>query len=143
MARKVINIKQKDAKEVPSKRAEVEKRTSVKSYQQGFDVEKQKMSAYSKKFEEDMKLLQSNTKALQLKFKTAGLAMREAGIKRMSEKVQKFNKDIKHQVEENKKAVAHMADSIKFFNSEIKNKKSKFQSYADGPFSNYIKAFWG
>lgn len=138
-----------------------EAKSSVKTYQQDIDAEKQKMGAYSNKFKTTVRSLQSNFKKHARDIKVAALQMREDGVKHMSnkinkfkgelkiagkimdDKVRKFNHEVKGQMQENREAVAHMADNVKFFQSEINKKKKEFQSYAHGPFNSYIKAFWG
>lgn len=94
--------------------------TSVKSYQRGIDVEKQKMEGYSKKFGTSVEKYRGDIKAQ---------------IKKLGTSVEKYRKDIKDQIKENKEAVSHMADNVAFFLSEIEKKKKDFQSYAG--------AFWG
>lgn len=125
-------------------------KTSVKSYQQGIESEKQKTSTYSKEFEAGVKSLQTGVKSLQVDItkhskdiKNAALKMREEGIEHMGKKVAKFGKEIEDQITENREATSHMADNVKYFISEIDKKKNDFQSYAQGPFTDYIKAFWG
>lgn len=118
-------------------------KTSVKSYQQGIDTEKQKMGAYSDKFKTTVRSLQANFKKHAKDMKNAALQMREDGIKQMSQKVHKYKGEIKDQIVENKESVARMDDNVKFFQSEINKKRKDFQAYARGPFQGYIKAFWG
>lgn len=125
-------------------------KTSVKSYQQGIESEKQKTSTYSKEFEAGVKSLQTGVKSLQADItkhskdiKNAALKMREEGIEHMGKKVAKFGKEIEDQITENREATSHMADNVKYFISEIDKKKKNFQSYVQGPFTDYIKAFWG
>jgi len=126
------------------KKAEPKKAgTSVKSYKQDIDVEKQKMGAYSKEFGTTVRSLQAGFKkhakdmnAAALKIREDGIKIREDGIKNMSQKVGKFKYEIKE-------ATTRMADNVKFIQCEINKKKKDFQAYARGPFQGYIKAFWG
>lgn len=120
-----------------------EAKSSVKTYQQDINAEKQKMGAYSNKFKTTVRSLQANFKKHAKDMKVAALQMREDGIKNMDEKVRKFNHEIKGQIQENKEAISHIANNVKFFQSEISKKKKDFQAYARGPFNSYIKAFWG
>lgn len=124
-------------------KAKTEAGTSVKSYQQGIDGEKQKMGAYSKKFGTTVKSLQADFKIHAKDMKNAALQIREDGIKQMSQKVHKYKGDIKDQIVENKEAVARIGNSVKLFQSEVRKKDHDFQAYARGPFQGYIKAFWG
>ncbi|MEW5896477.1 MAG: hypothetical protein AB1668_02190 [Nanoarchaeota archaeon] len=116
-------------------------KTSVKSYQQDTEAEKQKMGAYSKKFKTTVRSLQTGFKKHARDMKAAASSMREEGIRSMRQKVGKFNHEIKDQVKENKEAVTRMSDNVKFFQSEINKKKKDFKAYAKGPFTNSIKAF--
>lgn len=109
--------------------ARIERTTSVKTYQQGIGSEKQKTSTYSKEFEAGVKSLQSDITKHSKDIKNTALKMREEGIEHMGKKVAKFGKEIE--------------DQVKYFISEIDKKKKDFQSYVQGPFTNYIKAFWG
>ena|SRR3989338_5712499 len=125
-------------------------KTSVKSYQQNTEMEKQKMKTYANKMKTNVKSLQADARKLAGSFKNyskdlrgAALKMREDGVTRMRQKVGKFSQEIKEQIKENKRATAHMADNVNFFQSEIDQKKKDFQAYARGPFRGYIKAFWG
>lgn len=126
------------------KKAEPKKAgTSVKSYKQDIDVEKQKMGAYSKEFGTTVRSLQAGFKKHAKDMNAAALKIREDGIKNMSQKVGKFKYEIKE-------ATTRMADNVKFIQCEINKKKSEinkkkkdFQAYARGPFQGYIKAFWG
>lgn len=135
--------------------------TSVKTYQQGINVEKEKMGAYSKKFGTTVKSLQADFKKHTKDLKEAALKMKEEGAKHMNtkinqfkgemkaaskmmdDKVGKYKGDIKNQIKENKDAVAKMEGGVKFYLSEINKKKKDFQAYQEGPFKDYIKAFWG
>lgn len=118
-------------------------KTSVKSYQQGIESEKQKTSTYSKEFEAGVKSLQADITKHSKDIKNAALKMREEGTEHMGKKVAKFGKEIEDQITENREATPHMADNVKYFISEIDKKKNDFQSYVQGPFTDYIKAFWG
>ncbi|OIO62677.1 hypothetical protein AUJ69_02400 [Candidatus Woesearchaeota archaeon CG1_02_47_18] len=119
------------------KKAEPKKAgTSVKSYKQDIDVEKQKMGAYSKEFGTTVRSLQAGFKKHAKDMNAAALKIREDGIKNMSQKVGKFKYEIKE-------ATTRMADNVKFIQCEINKKKKDFQAYARGPFQGYIKAFWG
>lgn len=124
--------------------------TSVSSYQQGVNEEKQKMGAYTKKMGTSVRSLQASVKPLQAEFKKHGKEMQEAGRTMIAEgnqnmraKVGKFSGEIKTQIKENKAAVAHIGNGVKFLTSEVNKKKKDFQAYARGPFNGYIKAFWG
>lgn len=132
-------------KEGPEKKAKIEKegKTSVMSYKQGVEVEKQEMGEYSKKFGASVKSLQSDSKKFAKELKEAGKAIIEEGIKHMEGNVSKYRSDIKAQIKENKEAVSHMQTNIKLLLGEINKTKKDFQSYAHGSFNNYIKAFWG
>jgi hypothetical protein len=120
-------------------KAEVEEKTlvktSVKSYQQGIESEKQEMSTYSKGFEAGVKSLQADIEKHSKYVKNAALKMREEGVKNMGEKVAKFRKEIEDQIKENKEAVSHMANNVKYFLSEIHKMEKNF--------GDYSKAFWG
>jgi len=118
-------------------------KASVKSYQQGIESEKQEMSTYSKGFEAGVKSLQADIEKHSKYVKNAALKMREEGVKNIGEKVVKFRKEIEDQIKENREAVFHMADNIKYFLSEIDKKKKDFQSYAQGSFNDYINVFEG
>ncbi len=130
-------------KENPKKKEEAKQRTSVRSYKEGVELEKQKMNTYSKKFVGGVKLLKGEFKKHSKDMKEAAQNLRAEGIKNMSEKVGRFKKDIQEQVKENKDAVVHMEDNIKYFTSEINKEKKGFRSYAQGPFKEYIKNFQG
>lgn len=135
-------------KEVPKKKTKTEEKTSVKSYQQGIDVEKQEMTGYSKKFGTTVRSLQADFKRHQKEIKEAAVNMREEGAEEMSNKinkfkgeirvatkamdnkVDKFNADIKNQIKENKEAVSRIGGSAKFLVSEINKKEKDFRSYA-------------
>jgi len=123
--------------------ARIERTTSVKTYQQGIGSEKQKTSTYSKEFEAGVKSLQSDITKHSKDIKNTALKMREEGIEHMGKKVAKFGKEIEDQITENREATSYMANNVKYFISEIDKKKKDFQSYVQGPFTNYIKAFWG
>lgn len=122
---------------------ETESETSVKSYQQSINSEKQRMGAYAKKMGTSVKSLQGEFKKHSKEVKEAGRNMIGEGIRNMKNKVGKFNNDIQDQIKENKASVSRMGDNIKYFLSEINKKKKDFKAYASGPFKNYIKAFWG
>ncbi len=112
------------------------KKTSVKLYQQNTELEKQKMKTYARKMKTDVKSLQADFKKHAKDMNAAAAKMLEDGRKNMSQKVGKFNHEIKEQIRENKEATARMADNVKFFHKD-------FRAYARGPFQGYIKAFWG
>jgi len=118
------------------KKAKVEKKTSVRYFKQGIEVEKQNMGAYSKKFGTSVKSLQSDFKKLAKDLKEKGKAMIEEGIKHMGGKVSKYRSDIKAQVRENKESASHMDSNVKFLLGEINKKKKDFQAYSKG-------TFWG
>lgn len=138
-------------KEVPKKK--IKEKTSVKSYQQGTDVEKQEMGTYSKRFGTTVRSLQADFKRHQKEIKEAAANMREEGAKEMGNKinkfkgeikvatkamdnkVDKFNGDVKNQINENKEAVSRIGAGAKFLISEINKKEKDFRSYG--------KAFWG
>ncbi len=120
-----------------------EAKSSVKTYKQSIDVEKQKMGAYSNNFKTTVRSLQANFKKHAKDMKVAALQMREDGIGRMHQKVHEYKRDIKDQIVENKEAVARIGDSVKLFQSEILKKNRDFKAYVRGPFKSYIKAFWG
>lgn len=107
-------------KEGSEKKAKVEKKTSVRSYKQGIEVEKQKMGEYSKKFGASVKSLQGDFKK---------------HAKDLKDKVDKLKGDIKDQVKENKEAASHMNSNVKLLLGEINKTKKNFQAYA--------QAFWG
>lgn len=117
--------------------------TSVKSYQQDINLEKQKMGAYAKKMGTSVRSLQGDFKKHSKEMKEAGRNMIEEGNRNMNTKVGKFREEIKNQIKENKDAIAHMGNSVQFFLGEINKKKKDFRAYARGPFVSYIKAFWG
>ena len=126
----------------------LEAKSSVKTYQQGIDIEKQKMGAYTKKMGSSVKSLQGGVKSLQGEFKKHGKEMREAGRamiaegnRNMAAKVGKFSGEIKNQIKENKEAIANMGNGVQFFLGEINKKKKDFRAYARGPFNGYIKLF--
>src|SRR3989344_937687 len=87
-------------------------KSSVKTYQQGIDTEKQKMGAYTKKMGSSVKSLQGE-----------------------------FKKEIKDQIKENKEAIANIGNGVQFFLGETNKKKKDFRAYARGPFNGYIKLF--
>lgn len=136
-------------------------KTSVRSYEEGVCVEKQRMGDYTKKMASSVKSLQGEFKRHSKEIKEAGKTMNVEGKKKMNAKVEKFtgemktaskqiasgvrklNNDIKDQVQENKEAVSRIGGSIKLLLSEVNKKKKDFQAYARGPFNGYIKAFWG
>jgi len=142
-------------------KGKTEVKLSVNSYKQGIKSEKQKMSAYSTKFGATVKSLQNDFKGHAKALNEAALKMRKDGAehmgnrinefkgemkvasKLMDSKVHKLNNDIKSQVKENKEAVSRIENGVKFFLSEVNKKQKDFQAYADGPFNNAIKAFWG
>ena len=109
-----------EQKEVPKKKAKAEGKMTVKSYQQGINVEKQKMGAYSKKFGHTVNQFKGEIKT---------------ATKKMNDGVDKLKGDIEDQIKENKTAVAHIASNIKYFLGEINKKKKDFKSYA--------VSFWG
>lgn len=124
--------------------------TSVSSYQQSVNEEKNKMGAYTKKMGTSVRSLQASVKPLQAEFKKHGKEMQEAGRTMIAEgnqnmkaKVKKFTGEIKNQIKENKAAAAHLENGVKFLVGEVNKKKNDFQAYARGQFNNYIKAFWG
>lgn len=117
--------------------------TSVKSYQQDINLEKQKMGNYTKKMRTSVKSLQAATKSYSKEMKDAGRNMIAEGNRNMNVKVGKFREEIKNQVKENKEAIAHIGNSIQFFLGEVNKKKKDFRAYTRGPFAGYIKAFWG
>ncbi len=126
-----------------AKKAKAGAETSVKSYQQGIDSEKQKMGAYAKK-------MVSNVKSLQAEFKKHGKEMHEAGRnmiaegnKKMAGKITRYKGEIRTQIKENNEAVSKMGSSIKFFLSEVNKTKKDFRAYQRGAFQAYINAFWG
>lgn len=130
------------------KKAEL--KTSVKSYQHGVNLEKQKICTYAKKMGTNVKSLQTTARSLQGEFKNyskemeiAGRNMIEEGNRHMNLKVGKFKGEITNQIKENKEAIAHIENGVKLFISDINKKKKDFQAYARGPFNNSIKAFWG
>lgn len=118
-----------------AEKKKAEAKSSIKTYTQGIDAEKQKMATYSRKMETNVKSLQNKFKGYSKNLKEAAIALREEGIKNMSEKVGKFKGDIKAQIKENKESVSHIGDNIKYYLSEINKTKNNFKSYA--------KAFWG
>lgn len=152
-----------ESRKIPKKKlkAKPETKSSVKSYKQGIEAEKQKMSSYSKKFGTTVRSLQADFKKHQKELKEAALNMREEGAKNMGDKinkfkgeiktatksmkdkVNKFNQEVKNQISENKEAVARIEKGVKFFLSEINKMERDFRAYARGPFTEYIKAFWG
>ncbi len=113
-----------------------ESKTSVRTYKEGIELEGQKMTAYSKKFGSSVKSLQADIKKHSKDISAAAKNLREEGIKNMSNKIEKFKKDIQN-------ATEHMADNIKYFTSEINKQKKDFKNYAQGPFKEYIKNFQG
>ncbi len=117
--------------------------TSVKSYQEGIDTEKQKMNVYAKKMASSVKSLQNDFKKHAKDMNAAALALREAGMQNMNTKVTKFKGEIRAQVRENKEAIANIGNSVNYFVSQINGKKRDFSSYAKGEFQNWIKSFWG
>jgi len=132
------------------KKGKPESKTSVKSYHQGIEAEKQEMKAYSDKMASNVRSMQGNVKSLRNEHKkfskdlnAAASSMREEGIKNMSKKTTAFKKEIRDQVKEHKEAIAHMKDTVRYFTNEISRKKKDFQAYVRGPFTGYIKAFWG
>lgn len=129
-------VKMAEQKEVPKKKAIAEGKMTVRSYQQGINVEKQQMGAYSRKFGHTVRSLQADFKRHEKDVKEAASNMREEGIKNMSAKVGKFKGEIQDQIKENKQAIAHIASNIKFFLGEINKKKKDFRSYAR-------VSFWG
>ena len=87
--------------------------------------------------------LKNNWKEHGKSLKKAAMQMRNQGINRMKEKVRGFNNEILNQKKENQAAISHMKGDVNLFVSEIDGKRKDFQSYAQGPFQSYIKAFWG
>ncbi len=128
-----------ETKEVPKKKADKKvaktEATSVRSYKNDTEAEKQTMSAYSKKFGSTVRGLQSNFKKYTKDVRVAASALREEGIKNMSNKINKFKGDIEDQIKENKAAVTKISNGVKFFLSEINKKKKDFKAYA--------YTFWG
>ena len=127
-----------------------EVKSSVKTFQQGIDAEKQMMSAYAKKMGSSVRFLQAEVKHLQAEFKKHGKEMKEAGKnmiaegnRNMDSKVGKFKGEIRNQIKENKEAIANIGNGVQFFIGEVNKKKKDFRAYARGPFNSYIKAFWG
>ena len=118
-------------------------KSSVKTYQQGIDTEKQKMGAYTKKMGSSVKSLQGEFKKHGKEMREAGRAMIAEGNRNMSAKVGKFMSEIKDQIKENKEAIANIGNGVQFFLGEINKKKKDFRAYASGPFNGYIKSFWG
>ena len=145
-----------EQKEVPKKKEKVKTsgKMTVRSYQQDYNVEKQKMGDYSKKFGSTVKSLKADFKKHEKDVKEAASNMRKEGAKKMgnkinqfkgeiktatksmNDKVNKFKGDIEDQIKENKQAVAHIASNIKYFLGEINKKKKDFRSYAK-------VSFWG
>lgn len=117
--------------------------TSVNSYQQGINAERQKMGAYSKKMGTSVRSLQGEFKKHGKEMGEAGRTMIAEGNANMNAKVEKFRGEIKNQIKENKEAVARLGNGIRFFLGEVNKKKKDFRAYARGPFNSYIKAFWG
>ncbi len=124
-----------------AKKKELE--SSVKSYQQGIDLEKQKMNLYIKKTGTSVRSLQEEFRKHSKEMKGAAKNMLEEGSKNMNAKVGRFRGEIKNQIKENKEAAAHMESGVRFFLGEINKKKKDFQAYAQGPLTDYIRAFWG
>lgn len=118
-------------------------KTSVKSYNEGINLEKQKMGTYAKKMGTNVKSLQGEFKKHSKEIKEAGKNMLADGNKKMSAKIEKFNGEIKNQIRENKESIANMGNGVKLFISDVNKKKKDFQAYSRGPFNGYIKAFWG
>ena len=121
----------------------LEAKSSVKTYQQGIDTEKQKMGAYTKKMGSSVKSLQGEFRKQGKEMREAGRAMIAEGNRNMKTKVEKFSSEIKDQIKENREAIANIGNGIQFFLGEINKKKKDFRAYARGPFNGYIKAFWG
>ncbi len=117
--------------------------TSVKSYQEGVNPEKQKMGAYTKKMRTNVRSLQAEFKKHAREMKEAGKNMIAEGNANMNSKVGKFRGEIKNQIKENKEAVTHLGNGVQFFFGEVNKKKKDFRAYSRGPFNGYIKAFWG
>lgn len=137
----MVKMAEKGARRGPKKKAHIKTEettsaTSVKTYQQGIDAEKPKMTGYSKRFGTSVRSLQADFKKHSKDLSAAALEMREEGTKKMNEK-------INNQIKENKEAVAKIEAGVKFLISEVNKKKKDFQTYAQGPFTDYIKAFWG
>lgn len=117
--------------------------TSVNSYRQDVNEEKRKMGAYTKKMGTSVKSLQAGYKKHGQEMRDAGRNMIAEGNENMNAKVGKFRGEIKDQIKENKAAIAHLGNGVRFFLGEVNKKKKDFQAYARGSFNSYIKAFWG
>ena len=142
-------------------KSKIKAKSSVKSYQQEIDTEKQKMGAYSKNMGKSVKSLQGEFKKHSKEMQEAGRNMIAEGNKNMNAKVNQFegeikvaskamsdgikrlHTNIKNQMKENKETVSRIENGVKFFCSEVNKKKKDFQAYAQGTFPPYIKAFWG
>lgn len=117
--------------------------TSVKSYKEGINSEKQQMDTYSKRMGSSVRSLQGDFRKHSKEMHEAGRNMIAEGNRNMNAKVGKFKAKIRDQLKENNNAIARMGDGVKFFLSEVNKKKKDFHAYQRGPFQAYIKAFWG
>ncbi|MDP2950846.1 MAG: hypothetical protein Q8N55_00525 [bacterium] len=116
-------------KKAKAKPKEEVSKTSIKSYKEGVELEKQKMDAYAKKFGSSVTSLQADIRKHSKDISAAAEDMRTEGIKNMSNKIGKFKKDIQSHKKELEAAAEHMADNVKYFISEINKKKKEFKEY--------------
>lgn len=110
--------------------------TSVKSYQRGINAEKQRMADASRKFEANVKSLGAEFKRYSKDITAGALLMREEGAREMKAKVGKFQYDIKAKIRADKESALR-------FKGNVQHLSREFQSYAKGPFADYVKAFLG
>ena len=135
--------------------------STVKSLKDDCRAKKEEMQKYGQNFNTTVKSLKNNWKAHGKNLKVAAKQMRNQGINKMKEKVSDFNNEISahknkfnagvkklnngilNQKKENQAAISRMKGDVGLFLSEVEGKRKDFQSYAQGPFQSYIKAFWG
>ena len=110
--------------------------TSVRSYQRGINVEKQRMADASRKFGADVKSLEAGFKRSSKDITAGALLMREEGAREMKAKVGKFQNDIKAKIRADKESVSRFRDNVQHLSKD-------FQSYAKGTVAEYVKAFRG
>ncbi len=117
--------------------------TSVSSYQQGINTEKQKIGAYAKRMGTSVKSLQGEFKKHGKEMHEAGRNMIAEGNKKMAGKITRYKGEIRAQIKENDEAISRMGNGVKFFQSEVNKMKKDFHAYQRGAFQAYINAFWG
>ncbi len=118
-------------------------KTSVKSYCQGVEKEKQKMEIGTKVFQTNVRSLQNKFKQHAKDMGEAASKLLEEGNRKMKGKISRFKGQIREQIKENNEANSLFSSGLNKFNSDINKKKKEFEAYTKGPFQDSIKAFWG